>query len=370
MRHVSDGMLRRLDDEPLAIPDRVTGHLADCGRCRSRRAVISHDRERAARALSGPHLVPDIDVAWSRMEQALQPGSGDAIARGRRAGIVRPWGTRFPRLSLRAGLATGGLAAVVAGTAAAASLTTIFAPTHVAPVPLSRTELGALPALLGLGNNHPLAGFTTPAGTSTVAFGTIRWSSQPPRPASSLTAIRAETGLPITLPGRLPAGVAATPRFIVQPRATATVTFNSAAGDLAGSTVSLQGGPVVVAEYTGRQGHGVPTVGIVTMPHPTAASSGATLKRIESFLLGRPGVPPQLAEEVRLLGNLTTTLPVPVPSGATTRSVQVGGRPAILLSDASGAASGVIWEDAGGIIHVVVGLLDSQDVLNVAGQLG
>ena len=40
------------------------------------------------------------------------------------------------------------------------------------------------------------------------------------------------------------------------------------------------------------------------------------------------------------------------------------------MNDGSNAASAVVWEDGQGLIHAVVGILDSQDVLNVANQLG
>jgi hypothetical protein len=94
------------------------------------------------------------------------------------------------------------------------------------------------------------------------------------------------------------------------------------------------------------------------------------MRQIEAFLLSQPGIPPGLAEEIRLLGDLRTTLPVPVPPGASVRSVQVAGWPGLLLADSSNAASAVVWEDGRGLLHAVVGILDSQDVLNVADQLG
>src|ERR1700757_4337921 len=67
VRHIPDGVLRRLDDEPLAVPDRVSEHLAGCGRCSARRARIADDTEQAARLLSGPQLVTDTDLAWARL---------------------------------------------------------------------------------------------------------------------------------------------------------------------------------------------------------------------------------------------------------------------------------------------------------------
>jgi len=172
------------------------------------------------------------------------------------------------------------------------------------------------------------------------------------------------------LPGHLPAGVGAVQQFMVQPRVRATVTFKSAAASLAGSSVTLDAGPGVVVDYAGSTGADVPILGIATMRRPTARSTGATITQIEAFLLSQPGVPPQLAEEVRLLGDLRTTLPVPVPPGASVRSVQVAGWPGVLLADPSNAAAAVVWEDGRGLLHAVVGILDSQDVLNVADQLG
>src|ERR1700758_56550 len=71
VRHVPDGVLRRLDDEPLAVPDRVGDHVAECARCRTRRGEIADDTEQAARLLSVPQLAPDSDLAWARLEREL-----------------------------------------------------------------------------------------------------------------------------------------------------------------------------------------------------------------------------------------------------------------------------------------------------------
>jgi hypothetical protein len=370
VRHVPDGVLRRLDDEPLAVPDRVADHLASCGRCSARRTEIAHDTEHVAQLFSAPQLVPDTDIAWARLQRELESRQAEGVDRRRQPPRIRPRPARFPSVSLRAGLAIGVIGILVAGTAAAATLTTIFAPTHVAPVSLSQSDLRAITAFTGLGDRQPLGGFSTPHGSSTLRFGTMTWSSGAAHPASSLARAAAEVGFPVTAPAHLPAGVGAVWRFIVQPRGSATVRFNSTVASLAGSSVTLDAGPGVVAEYAGTSKAGVPTLGIATMRRPTARSTGATIRQIEAFLLSQPGIPPQLAEEIRLLGDLRTTLPVPVPPGASVRSVQVAGWPAVLLADSSDAASAVVWEDGRGLLHAVVGILDSQDVLNVAEQLG
>ncbi len=369
MRHVPEGVLRRLDDEPLAVPDRVADHVAGCGRCTARRAQIAEDTERVARVFSAPRLVPDTDLAWAWFVRELQRGPEQRGARPRRPTPVRWRRARFPRVSLRAGLVIGALAIVVAGTSAAATLTTIFAPTHVVPVTISQGDVRAIAALIG--NGQALGGFPTPNGSRTVRFGTIRWSSSGvAQSASSPAQATAQAGFPVSLPAHPPAGVGVVRQFIVQPHVRATVTFSSTAGSLAGSSVTLDAGPAVFAEYAAAGRGEVPTLGVATMPRPTALSTGASMSQIEAFLLRRPGVPPELAEEFRLLGDLRTTLPVPVPPGASVRSVQVAGWPGVLLADSSNAAAAVVWEDGRHLLHVVAGILDPKDVLNVADQLG
>ncbi len=364
MRHIPDGVLRRLDDEPLAVPDRVTDHLDGCERCRSRRAEIAHDTELAAHMFAAPQLVPDLDVAWARLEREL--GQQDA----RRPTPVLPRRPRLPRVSLRAGLVIGTVGVVLAGTAAAATLTTVFAPTHVAAVSVSPTDLRALADFTGLGDGQGLGGLTTPNGSSTLRFGIVTWSSGAPRPAASRAQASSEAGFPVALPPHLPAGVGRVQQFTFQPHVRATVTFSAKAGKLAGSSVTVDAGPAVIAEYSGAAGSGVPTLAVMTMQRPTARSTGASISQIEAYLLSQPNIPPELAEEIRLLGNPGTTLPVPVPSGADVHSVRVDGSQGVLLADSSNAVSGVIWEDGRHLLHSVVGILDSQDVLNVARQLG
>jgi hypothetical protein len=371
VRHIADGVLRRLDDEPLAVPDRVTDHVAGCERCSARRVRIAQDTERAARLFSAPQLVPDADLAWARLRRELHLRREQGVDRRPRRAVVFRRPRRFPRLSLRAGLVIGAVGTVVGGTAAAATLTTIFAPTHVVPVSLSQSDLRAITAYMGLDNSQVLGGFSSPSGSNTVRFGTIKWSSSgSAQQTSSLAEATAEAGFPVSLPAHLPAGVGAVRRFIVQPRVSATITFNSTAAGLGGSSVTLDAGPAVLAQYGSASGSELPTLGVVTMPRPTALSTGATMSQAEAFLLGQPGIPPALADEVRLLGDLGTTLPVPVPPGASVRSVQVAGWPGVLVADPSNAAAGVVWEDGSGTLHVVAGILDSQDVLNVADQLG
>lgn len=370
MRHVPDGVLRRLEDEPLAVPDRVSEHLADCQRCSARRARIAGDAREAARLFSAPQLVPDVDAAWARLRPELAADTPTPSRKRLPASDFERW-RHIPRPSLRGALAIGATAVVIAGTAAAATLTTIFAPTHVAPVTLSQEDLRAITGLTGLDGGQALGGFAAANGSTGARFGTIRWSSAgSPRPVSSPAAAAAQAGFPVPLPTRLPAGVSSAQQFTVQPRVKATVTFNASAASLAGSSVTVSAGPAVMTQYSGTASGNAPILVVGAMARPTAVSSGASLNQIEAFLLGQPGIPAGLAEEIRLLGDLRTVFPVPVPAGALVRSVRVSGWPGVLLSDSSNDVAGVIWEDGRGTLHLVAGILDRQDVLNVAQQLG
>ena len=371
MRHASEGTLRRLSDEPSAVPDIVRGHVAGCQRCHARQVRVSRDTERCARLLAGPRLVPDVDTAWTRLQGELhRPVAKGAGRRGGPAAVPSR-AHRFRRVSLRTGVAIGVAGLVVAGTAAAATLTTVFAPVRVAPLSLSQSDVQAVAAFMGTGGSHVLGGFPSPNGSSALPFGTIDWSSSGrAETVGSLGQATAVAGFRVTLPARLPSGVGPADGFIVQPRVTAKVTFAARAAGVGGSSVILDAGPAVLAEYGSASGAGLPTLAVLAMPRPTAVSTGATTSQVEAFLLRQPGIPPQLAEEIRLLGNLGTTLPVPVPPGASVRSVQVAGWPGVLLADPSNAAAGVVWEDGAGTVHLVVGILDPQDVLYVAKQLG
>ncbi len=115
---------------------------------------------------------------------------------------------------------------------------------------------------------------------------------------------------------------------------------------------------------------GLPPLAAFAMERPTVSSTAATSSELEAFILSRPGVPAGLAEEIRLLKDLRTTLPVPTPPGAHVIRVRISGSPGLLISEGSGAVSAVIWEDRSGVVHAAAGLLDEKDIVHVADKLG
>jgi hypothetical protein len=369
--HVTDGMLRRLEDEPLSVPDRATDHVEGCARCRSRLGAVTGDADRCRRVFSAPQLVPDLDAAWTRLVGGLS-GRTERPDRSRVRISLPRRPHRLLGIPARASALVGVVAVVLAGTATAATLTTtVFAPTHVAPLPLARGDLEALAGFMGLGEGHVLGGFSTSSGTIPNSFGTITWSSLgTARSVPTLAEASQDAGFAVPVPSSLPPGVGTPQSFVVQSRVNVSVTFDASDPQVGGSSVTLDAGPAVVVEYGSEATAAVPTLAILAMPRPTAVSTGATTSQIEAFLLSQPHVPPALSEEIRLVGDIGTTLPVPVPSGAAVHSVLVGGSPGVLVSDASEAVGAIVWEDSSGMLHVVAGLLDQHDLLNVADQLG
>ena len=369
MRHVPDGVLRRLLDEPLAVPDDARRHVAACGRCRASSAEAAENAATASRLLWAPP--PDIEtsIAWARMQHQL---AGPVLAQHPAISIPRRPGRRVLNASVGTGAAvTAGLA--LTGVAAAATLTTVFAPTHVQTVPVNSGDLRAVVSLLGAGVAPAHGGLLPASGSQQLPFGTLRWTSAGHgRQVSSIAEASALTHLPFTAPATLPTGVGQVSAVYVQPMATATVVISrNASPSVRGTSLAVSGGPAMLVQYGGQAGGAsLTTLGILTMRRPVATSTGATTSQLENFLLSRPGIPADLVRQIKLLGNLTSVLPVPVPPGATSEQVRIGAWPGVLITAESGAASAVIWEGHDGLVHVVAGLLDRKDILDVARQLG
>ncbi len=368
MPHVSSPVLRRLVDEPIAVPDRARRHLASCGRCQAERTEIAENAAVAAWLLGAPLQISDIDLEWTLLAERLrQPGAAQ------RPVIRDPW--RMPRRLAGASLGTStavGVGVVAIGVGAAAALTSVYAPTHVAPLHVSLSDAQAIANLFGLSGSQ-LPGGLPASGSRKLAFGNVSWTSAGrAQEVSSIARASALTHLAYSAPATLPAGVGSPSGIAVQPQVTATVTFSQKAGPgIAGSTLEITGGPAILIQYGSRSGvAGLTTLAIAVMERPTASSTGATASQLEAFLLSRGGLPSGLAQELRLLGNPGTTLPVPVPSGMTAQQLKIGGAPAVLITEPADAASGVIWESQDGVVHGVGGLLDSKDVLGVARQIG
>ncbi|MFL6070356.1 MAG: hypothetical protein ACJ72Y_03635 [Actinomycetes bacterium] len=362
MTHLSDGVLRRYIDEPEGLPDGQREHVRHCDRC-SRALERAQDDRLVAEAglLSMSGEGADIDAAWERLQSAVQADAHTLESvRDRRASF----GARMRKAPV---LAAAGALLIVGGatTAAANDWLPIFQAESITPVSVDINDLTELPDLS--------------------AFG--RWDVRTdPRlvdvPDASTASSR--TGLIVSTPTDLPTGVEGTPEFQVMEKQVATFTFSQrkaaeaaqAAGasmpslpnDLDGAVLRLELGPAVVQTWS--QGSGAPTLIVAQVVAPSASSNGVPLATLRDALLSMPGLPDDVAAELLTATGDGTTLPLPIPTDEyTTTSAEVSGRPATVLTSRDQTVAGVVWLDDG-VVTVVAGPLDAQEVLSVADGLG
>lgn len=398
MPHIADGTLRRLYDEPLALSSREREHYAACLRCQSRFALIAGQARETASALARPTLHSDPSTALLRYRQHMAGQmAGVGNAQGTRERIATMIQTQRHRLIKPLGslAAAGALILALALTpvgSLAQEFLTIFQPSQFAAVPVTTDELQGLPNLSN--------------------YGTMKAGSGPTMKAAS-TAAEAATasGLTVLTPGALPASVPSTINYRVTSGATASFTFSAqkaaataaATGKplppmptgLDGSTLSVTLGPAVLTTYglparsnasettskAGEQGASaragssssllgrLPVLAIGQTPAPRVTSTGASREQIEAYLLAQPGVSPQLASAIKVIGAPNSTLPIPIPINlASGHPVTVQGVQGLAIGDNTGMGSGVMWQK-GGIIYVVAGTLPEDQIMAIAQSL-
>jgi hypothetical protein len=136
---------------------------------------------------------------------------------------------------------------------------------------------------------------------------------------------------------------------------------------LDGSRFRLVAGPGAAAVWSSA--HGMPALVVARAVAPTAYSSGVPFTTVRDYLLSLPGVPADLAAQLRSFSGDGTTLPLPVPADvATSTQTEVNGHAATLLTSRDGALAGVVWVDRG-VVTAVAGSLSTDEVLAVASGL-
>jgi len=360
MRHPTDGTLRRLVDEPAGVPDADRAHVAGCPVCLNGLAAAQADAALAA-ALTATALTcdasPDVDRAWRRLSTATE-----APVRAVAPAPARRW-----RTALRSPVVAAlGVVVVLggAGAAAAADWLQIFRTEQVAAVPVSTTDLVALPDLS--------------------AYGDLQVVSEPDvREVADGAAAREATGLDVPQVDALPPGVTGSPSYTVggqlvaeftfsadraaQAAATAGETLPSPPPGLDGSRFRLVAGPGLAEVWS--EARGIPALVVARVTAPTAFSSGVPFDTARDYLLSLPGLPDDLAAQLRGFTADGTTLPLPVPAElVTTSTADVGGRPATVLASRDGLMTGVVWVEDG-VVTGVAGTLGEDEVLAVARAL-
>src|SRR4051794_12848908 len=142
MRHPSEGVLRRLVDEPAGVTVDERAHVAACPACLRGLESARADARRVDAALA-PSVAVDADAAWARLSTATAASTpAPASVRPVRAGSGR-WRTAVRRpvvAALSAVVLVGG-----AGVAAANDWLPIFRTQQVDTVEISSTDLVQVP---------------------------------------------------------------------------------------------------------------------------------------------------------------------------------------------------------------------------------
>ena len=358
MKHLDSGELRRMLDEPQMVSDEARLHAQSCAVCRDRAAIISADASHAEGALGGPFAVDAVrayDRVAARTMQATQ----------------RSWRVPASAAALAACLTAAFLFTPLGGYAR--SFLTIFEPQRFEPIRVSRADLQNL-HLLPQAND----------------VGIQRVVRKPVR-TDFATIDGAQQHVPFHLlrPSVLPQHFGTVRSFALRSPGEMTFTFSAAKAraferrshkelppmpaGLDGTTVRLQTGVVFNAHYesgTGKRSAArTSSFELIEAPAPHVTSTGASLDTLERYLLSMPNVSPNLAAQIRALGDIQNTVPVPViVDKQTARPVQVDGASGLAIGDNTGLGAGVMWQK-NGMIYVVAGPLSMNDVMTVANGL-
>jgi hypothetical protein len=357
MRHLSDGRLRRLVDEPAGVSDADREHVSTCSDCLSRLAAVTEDAAAVSSALYVDVAV-DVDAGWRVLSRSL--------AGERRTSTAEPVPARRWRATLTSPVIAGvGVLAIVAGagTAAANDWLQIFQTEHIAPISVTTADLVRLPDLS--------------------AYGDLAVGAEPRvRQVADAAAAAAATGLEAPKVGALPQGVTGDPTFRVGNRVRATFTFSvekaaqtaKDAGEqlpppppgLDGATFRLVAGPGLGMVWSDARG--VPALVVARAVAPSAYSSDVSFQTASDYLLSLPGLSDNLASQLRSLSDQGDTLPLPLPAGVRTGTADVAGSTATVFESTDGALAGVVWV-RDGIVTVVAGTVSDDEALSVAREL-
>ena len=369
MRHLNDGTLRRIVDEPLAMTAADQAHFDGCPECKARFARIAQGARSMAALLTVPAFDPDAAAALASVrtrivrDEAARPPRWYERWIDRSTPRLRPLATPAIAVLLAAVLISG-----VAATGVMGRLIRVFQPSQIVAVQVSPSSGIAFNVLLD--------------------YGQVKWLPDAPKaqPVADGATAHALSGLPVLMPASMPTGVSGAVSYAVVSQATGSLTFDAArltasaakAGvrispmpaAINGSTLVVSGGPALVEAWglSGTQGQAqIPTLVIAQTRVPTVDSSGATTAQLEDYLLSQPGVPPDLAAQIKAIKDPSTTLPIPIPKGfATTETKQINGVQYLVIKTALGA--GVVWVK-NGVIYAVGGQLTPDQVVAIATSL-
>ena len=390
MRHLSDGALRRLYDEPYALDEETRAHYNSCQQCQMQFTAVADDARQGLGLMAVPAATVDPAGALVRVKARAR----DKTPSGRSSVIVLRGSWRRPFLGgLAAAVVAVGLVATTALTPLGANLIQIFQPSKIQPVSIQQSDLAGLDA------------FAT--------WGDVKWTRLPElKDAGSSAEAARISGLPaIHVDTRkLPTGLARAPvAYAAADQASGSVTFNrNAPSRLNGSTLTVVVGPAETAVYgdltklaksaggpapggagpegskpegsSGSSGPAAdnvknalaaagPIMAVAEMRAPQVSSTGASVADIKKALLAQPGLSPTVRAAIQSIDDPKGTLPLPIPSGyVNAHTVKVQNVDGTALGDNTGLGAAVIWIK-NGHVYGVAGTLTESELLAVANSL-
>src|SRR3954447_17394076 len=203
MRHPTDGVLRRLLDEPAGVSEPDRAHVAGCATCLDGLTAARADAALVGAALGTEGAPPvDVEAAWRRLSTSSSGPARTTRSRG---------SSRTRALLHRPAAAALAVALVLTGASAAAAndWLQIFHTDKIAAVSVTTSDLVSLPDLS--------------------AYGDVVVQSQPDvHQVPDAATAAAETGLDVPQVADLPRGVTGQPGYQVGRKIAATFTFSAA----------------------------------------------------------------------------------------------------------------------------------------------
>ena len=359
MRHPTEGVLRRLVDEPAGVADADRAHVADCPACLRGLAAARDDAAARRRRAARRPVAVDVDAAWARLSATA------AAARRRPSG--RP----------RAAPAAGGRRCAVRWSPRSAPSS--WSPAPASPPPTTGCRSSAPSGRPGRGQPRPTwsrCPTCPPTATSR--------SSQRARPAAGAPTRRPReerTGLDVPEVAELPAGVTGDPAYQVgrrrqrrrspspprrprRPRPPTGEALPPAAG-------RARRQPAPAGRRPGRRRRLVAADRACRPSSSPAPSRRRRLVRRPVRDGARlPAVPARAARRARR----PAARPLrrrrdAAAAGARRAGDQLHGRrrraPATVLTSRDGTFAGVVWVEDG-VVTAVAGSLSADEVLSVA----
>jgi hypothetical protein len=284
--------------------------------------------------------------------------------------VIQSKRMRTQRLALTAGAVIAALA--LTAPVSARGILDVFTPKSVRTITVTPGDQKALRAL------PPLEAFGTVLGTRSPGVSEV----------ASAADIASQAHFKPRVPADVPSDIKAMAHYSVTSPVNTTFTFSAAKtrawateqhiklapmpANLNGSVVRAQLAPIAMISYgaRSRRGHQMGTMlTVVQAPVPHITTTGATVRDITSYLLAQPGMPADVAAQLRSIGDPSQTLPIPIQfDKQTAKDVTVDGVQGMVIGDQTGIGSVVVWQK-NGMFYSVGGTYSEDRILAIASSL-